>query len=119
MAVVFDCGRPVKAVTRGTLHASLVFVVCSVAMLCLADEHTHMYEDNEEVVVWYNTVGPYYNRQETYNYFTLPFCRGPRKEVSHYHETIAEALQGVELEFSGLDMEFKKNIPRRKYCEGR
>lgn len=81
------------------------------------DEHTHRYEYDEEVVLWMNTVGPYVNHQETYNYFSLPFCRGPKKEISHYHETIAEAIQGVELEFSGLDMRFQVNVPEPKeYC---
>ena len=54
-----------------------------------------------------NTVGPYHNRQETYNYFSLPFCKGPQSEIGHYHETLGEALQGVELEFSGLEIGFK------------
>jgi transmembrane 9 superfamily protein 3 len=54
-----------------------------------------------------NTVGPYHNRQETYAYFSLPFCIGSKQTISHYHETLGEALQGVELEFSGLDIEFK------------
>ena len=31
--------------------------------------------------------------QETYGYYTLPFCRGMKEEISHYHETIGEALQ--------------------------
>ena len=53
-----------------------------------------------------NTVGPYHNRQETYGFFSLPFCRGPKKDISHYHETLGEALQGTELEFSGLDIDF-------------
>ena len=65
------------------------------------------YEDGEEVVLWMNTVGPYHNRQETYTFFSLPFCRGPQHEIGHYHETLGEALQGVELEFSGLEMGFK------------
>lgn len=65
------------------------------------------YEDNEEVVLWMNTVGPYHNRQETYAYFSLPFCVGNKPSISHYHETLGEALQGVELEFSGIDIEFK------------
>ena len=65
------------------------------------------YSDREEVVLWMNTVGPYHNRQETYTYFSLPFCKGPKKEISHYHETLGEALQGVELEFSGLEISFK------------
>lgn len=54
-----------------------------------------------------NTVGPYHNRQETYSYFSLPFCAGPKADISHYHETLSEALQGVELLFSGLDIDFK------------
>lgn len=77
------------------------------------DEHTHRYQDGEEVVLWMNTVGPYVNHQETYNYFSLPFCRGPKQNISHYHETIAEAIQGVELEFSGVDMKFKEDVIER------
>ena len=65
------------------------------------------YEDHEEVVLWMNTVGPYHNRQETYKYFSLPFCKGPQQSISHHHETMGEALQGVELEFSGLEITFK------------
>ncbi len=65
------------------------------------------YGDREEVVLWMNTVGPYHNRQETYSYFSLPFCQGPKQSISHYHETLGEALQGTELEFSGLQIDFK------------
>ena len=68
------------------------------------------YEDHEEVVLWMNTVGPYHNRQETYTYFSLPLCKGPQKEISHYHETLGEALQGVELEFSGLEISYDGRI---------
>ena len=54
-----------------------------------------------------NTVGPYHNRQETYTYFSLPFCKGTKKDIGHYHETLGEAIQGVELDFSGIDISFK------------
>lgn len=54
-----------------------------------------------------STVGPYHNRQETYSYYSLPFCTGTKNVINHYHETLAEALQGIELKFSGLDIEFK------------
>jgi len=81
------------------------------------DEHSHTYEDTEEVVLWMNTVGPYHNRQETYGYFSLPFCTGPKEQISHYHETLGEALQGTELEFSGLPIEFKADIARTEYCQ--
>ena len=75
------------------------------------------YDDGEEVVLWMNTVGPYHNRQETYAYFSLPFCQGPKQTISHYHETLGEALQGVELEFSGLQLEFKCKLAKTKYIE--
>lgn len=64
-----------------------------------------------------NTVGPYHNRQETYSYFSLPFCIGPKKGIDHYHETLGEALLGVELEFSGLDIDFKADVAKTQYCE--
>ena len=57
-----------------------------------------------------NTVGPYHNRQETYNYFSLPFYRGTKKEISHYHETLGENILGVELEYSGVDINFRRKI---------
>lgn len=81
------------------------------------DEHNHRYEPNEEVVLWMNTVGPYHNRQETYGYFSLPFCRGPKDTIGHYHETLGEALQGVELEYSGLSIEFRQDVAEMAYCE--
>lgn len=54
-----------------------------------------------------NTVGPYDNRQETYGYFSLPFCQGNKQQINHYHETLSEALQGVELEHSGYAIDFR------------
>ena len=66
-----------------------------------------------------NTVGPYHNRQETYEYYSLPFCKGDKKTISHYHETLGEALQGVELEFSGLDVKFKgRNLTVKNWSSG-
>lgn len=96
-----------------TLFIILTLIVTKID----CDEHTHRYNNGEEVVLWMNTVGPYANHQETYNYFSLPFCRGPKKDISHYHETIAEAIQGVELEFSGIDIKFKEDIREpNEYC---
>ena len=63
------------------------------------------------MVLWMNTVGPYHNRQETYSYFSLPFCAGQKDRISHYHETLGEALQGVELEFSGLSIDYNGKYP--------
>ena len=37
--------------------------------------------------------------------------------LEHYHETLSEALQGTELEFSGLEIQFKENLPKTEYCK--
>lgn len=98
-----------------TIFQITCFVVfCFV--LTSSDEHSHKYELNEEVVLWMNTVGPYHNRQETYAYFSLPFCSGPKKSIDHYHETLGEALLGVELEISGFEIHFRANSPKSPYC---
>jgi len=52
-----------------------------------------------------NTVGPISNRQETYEYYQLPYCRG-EQVVEHHHETLGEALLGMELVNSGIGMKF-------------
>lgn len=42
---------------------------------------------------------------------------GKKTQISHYHETLSEALQGVELEFSGLEIDFKADIGKTEYCK--
>ncbi|TNN21100.1 Transmembrane 9 superfamily member 3 isoform 3 [Schistosoma japonicum] len=95
----------------------LVFILSTMVADVFSDEHSHMYDVAEEVVLWMNTVGPYHNRQETYGYFTLPFCRGPKTTIEHTHETLGEALQGTELQYSGIDIRFKINKPKSTMCE--
>lgn len=92
-----------------------ILIVAAVTLIG-ADEHDHKYEINEEVVLWVNTVGPYHNRQETYPYFSLPFCAGPKPSINHYHETLGENLLGVELEFSGVYLAFRSDLAKTEYC---
>jgi len=77
-----------RMVRGGRKHGvSLVLALLFSSLLALSpqaafgDEQTHKYVAGEEVVLWTNKVGPYNNPQETFNYFTLPFC----KAVSHTH----------------------------------
>ncbi|CAH8606368.1 unnamed protein product [Schistosoma curassoni] len=95
----------------------LAVFVSTVLTGVFPDEHSHVYDVAEEVVLWMNTIGPYHNRQETYGYFTLPFCRGPKISIEHTHETLGEALQGTELQYSGIDIRFKINKPKSTMCE--
>lgn len=74
------------------------------------------YEVGEAVTVWMNTAGPLNNRQETYPYYRLPFCRGSKLELDHHHETLGEVLQGMELVSSGMDVAFRQQAAQRPLC---
>merc|ERR1712198_319016 len=40
-----------------------------------------------------------------------------KETISHYHETMSEALQGTELEYSGLQIDFKADIDKTEVCK--
>eukprot|EP00002_Diphylleia_rotans_P017514 TRINITY_DN3400_c0_g1_i2.p1 TRINITY_DN3400_c0_g1~~TRINITY_DN3400_c0_g1_i2.p1 ORF type:complete len:583 (+),score=84.59 TRINITY_DN3400_c0_g1_i2:58-1806(+) len=83
--------------------------------LVVADEKTHRYKDGEVIKLWVNKVGPYYNPQETYLYYTLPYCRAT-DVVERRKEGLGEALEGNELINSGFEVKFKENKEKRMFC---
>ncbi|KAI8641398.1 hypothetical protein BD408DRAFT_346224 [Parasitella parasitica] len=93
-----------------------VLIVFTFLSTVFADEHDHLYKEGDEVVVWMNTVGPLNNRQETYPYFQLPFCQGPHS-LEHHHETLGEALQGMDLVNSGIPITYLKTEANQLYCK--
>ncbi|XWS62825.1 hypothetical protein CRYUN_Cryun06bG0043900 [Craigia yunnanensis] len=50
---------------------AFVFLFLSPAF---ASESDHKYQPDDPITLWVNKVGPYNNPQETYNYYSLPFC---------------------------------------------
>ena len=50
------------------------------------------YKPHEPVVVIANKVGPFNNPSETYQYFSLPFCRSAGKQKKHHD--FGESLMG-------------------------
>jgi len=94
------------------LKLLLLLLLVNVAQ---ADEHSHRYYPREDVIIWVNTVGPYSNRQETYPYYNLPFCRG-NELVEHHHETLGEVLQGLELINAGIGTKFRSNAQNITLC---
>lgn len=103
--------------TSGSRFRWLLYLLAS--KCTLANEYTHHYKKSDNVQLWTNTVGPYHNRQETYEYFSLPFCKGSfEKGVTHrHHDNIGDALQGVELVESGMEIRFMEDSPKSQYCE--
>jgi hypothetical protein len=63
------------------------------------------YKTEEPVKLWVNKVGPYNNPQETYNYYSLPFCQ-PSENPTHKWGGLGEVLGGNELIDSQLEIKF-------------
>lgn len=93
-----------------------IYAIALLISTALCDEHSHIYRAGEKVAIWFNTVGPKDNRQETYAFTLLPFCLG-NETLDHYHETIGEAFLGLELLSSGMDIKFAKDTPNTILCE--
>uniref|UniRef100_A0A7S0WFB7 Transmembrane 9 superfamily member n=1 Tax=Chlamydomonas leiostraca TaxID=1034604 RepID=A0A7S0WFB7_9CHLO len=73
-----------------------------------ASQKDHKYAEKEAVVLWVNKVGPYNNPTETYNYFSLPYCRRyPDKKPEHAWGGLGEVLEGNELINSHYDIKFR------------
>ncbi|KAL8234550.1 hypothetical protein R6Q59_020650 [Mikania micrantha] len=82
----------------------------------LASEYDHKYQSDEQVTLWVNKVGPYNNPQETYNYYSLPFCR-PSGNPGHKWGGLGEVLGGNELIDSQIDIKFPKNVDKTTICK--
>ncbi|KAK9758162.1 hypothetical protein RND81_01G211600 [Saponaria officinalis] len=95
---------------------AVIFFSLLISSPSFASESDHKYEADEPVTLWVNKVGPYNNPQETYNYFSLPFCR-PEGHVAHRWGGLGEVLGGNELIDSQLDIKFRKNVEKTSMCE--
>ncbi|GAB2291168.1 Transmembrane 9 super member 1 [Dionaea muscipula] len=82
----------------------------------LASESDHKYNPDDPVTLWVNKVGPYNNPQETYNYYSLPFCHREGNAV-HKWGGLGEVLGGNELIDSQIEIKFGKNVDRTTICE--
>ncbi|CAA0838722.1 Transmembrane 9 superfamily member 1 [Striga hermonthica] len=74
------------------------------------------YEAGETVTLWVNKVGPYNNPQETYNYYSLPFCHAPGNPA-HKWGGLGEVLGGNELIDSQIEIKFKRDVEKTTICE--
>ncbi|KAK7246879.1 hypothetical protein RIF29_41749 [Crotalaria pallida] len=85
--------------------------------LSFASDSDHTYQEDERVTLWVNKVGPYNNPQQTYNYYTLPFCRPPATDsAAHKWGGLGEVLGGNELIDSQIDIKFLKNVDKTTIC---
>ncbi|KAF3529101.1 hypothetical protein DY000_02041346 [Brassica cretica] len=105
--------RAVKPLFSVYTAVGCIFLLLSPA---LASESDHKYQADEQVTLWVNKVGPYNNPQETYNYYSLPFCRKTENTI-HKWGGLGEVLGGNELIDSQIDIKFLKNVDRSVICQ--
>ncbi|MBA0631054.1 hypothetical protein Godav_003088 [Gossypium davidsonii] len=74
------------------------------------------YQSDDPVTLWVNKVGPYNNPQETYNYYSLPFCH-PGTNPAHKWGGLGEVLGGNELIDSQINIKFLKNVDKSTICQ--
>ena len=72
------------------------------------------YTKGENVEVFVNKVGPYFNPHETYHYYSLPVCRP--KEIKHRPLTLGEVLDGDRMAYSLYNIKFREDIPSKSLC---
>lgn len=101
-------------IDRSRLNLSAVLVLLLVAS-AVASEHDHKYQPDDPITLWVNKVGPYNNPQETYNYYSLPFCQ-PFEKPAHKWGGLGEVLGGNELIDSQVLIKFQKNVDRGTIC---
>ncbi|KAG6780230.1 hypothetical protein POTOM_013084 [Populus tomentosa] len=96
----------------------IAFISLVLLSPALAFDADHRYGQEEPVKLWVNKVGPYNNPQETYNYYSLPFCH-PSGDVAATHKWggLGEVLGGNELIDSQIDIKFGKNVDKGVICQ--
>jgi transmembrane 9 superfamily protein 3 len=104
-----------KPVTMQQRWLLLVLFQAMVFPISLASEYDHKYNVGDSVILWVNKVGPYNNPQETYNYYSLPFCH-PGNKTTHRWGGLGEVLEGNELIDSQVDIKYGTNVTKRKIC---
>ncbi|KAK4800721.1 hypothetical protein SAY86_021208 [Trapa natans] len=111
--------RPASAMCTavGSLAFStlLFLVLVSVVSPALASDSDHRYQPDDQVTLWVNKVGPYNNPQETYNYYSLPFCHAPGDAANKWGG-LGEVLGGNELIDSQIEIKFRRNVNKATIC---
>jgi transmembrane 9 superfamily protein 3 len=68
------------------------------------------YAVGDPVMLWVNKVGPDNNPQETYNYYSLPYCKPGKADAHHKWGGLGEVLQGNELIDSQIEIKFQSKV---------
>ena len=95
------------------MHRSIALWFCLFSILFIASleaKKKHHYEIHEEVPFFVNKIGPYKNPTETYEFYSLPFCRPEPGKIQHGHHSVGEDLTGDHKVNSLYDLRFRGKI---------
>jgi len=96
----------------------MAFVLLLFVAVTVADEESHLYMVGDTVDLWLNKIGPYHNPQETYTYYSLPFCQPENSQNAKKHSGgIGEILEWNELIQSVMAMTFAIDVPDTVICQ--
>ena len=98
-------------ISNPTMTTKFIFITVFLLYLTL----TQAYELNQTVPLYVNKVGPYFNPQETYHFYSLPVCR-PEK-IEHKALTLGEVLDGDRMAYSLYQINFKQNEKEKILCK--
>ncbi|XP_003385405.1 PREDICTED: transmembrane 9 superfamily member 1-like [Amphimedon queenslandica] len=91
-----------------------IFYLLLLSLLTIDTVTSAKYKQDEKIVLYVNKVGPYYNPQETYHYYSLAVCV-PEK-IEHRSLTLGEVLDGDRMAVSLYDIQFNKSVPHAELC---
>ncbi len=90
---------------RNLLGALLLLSLVIYAYAKTEKKQKHHYDEGDTIPLWVNTVGPYANPTETYEFYHLPFCK-PAKMIRK-SQKIGEVIQGDRAVLSDYNLPFK------------
>lgn len=96
------------------MFSALSLVVWAACALAVFAGPNHIFKDGEKIPTFVNKVGPYFNKHETYHYYSLPVCH-PSKIV-HRSLTLGEVLDGDRMAESLYEINFRVDVPERSLC---
>jgi len=92
----------------------ILTIILSMSSISKAMLDNHKYESNERVELFVNKVGPYANPQETYGYYSLPYCHpddGFETNKKKSGVSLGETLEGHALRSSGYHIFYGVSSP--------
>nr|CAD47840.1 putative phagocytic receptor 1b [Dictyostelium discoideum] len=99
------------------LQILLIYLICIIvsSIVLVESSNKHHFKENDEVPFYVNNVGPYSNPTETYEFYTLPFCKP--SSISYKKTKLGEILQGDSAVLSDYQFPFKSSFENKQLCE--